>query len=154
MSASNRVTDSSGRFDVKKNSRALRWAVGAGLAAMVAIGLVLLFLLTQATTNRAMYERNYTRLFALNVVVATLLLLVIAWIAFRLVARLRKGKFGSRLLIKLAAVFALASIGAVVAAAVAAGGAIVVLMTAGASIALAGMLVTGDFSVLFMGFFQ
>ena len=108
MSASNRVNDTTGRLNVKKNSRALRWTVGAGLAAVVAIGLVLLFLLTQATTNRAMYERNYTRLFALNVVVATLLLLVIAWIAFRLVARLRKGKFGSRLLIKLAAVFALA----------------------------------------------
>ena len=60
-----------GRLSVK-NSRATRWAVSAGLAAMVAIGLVLLFLLTQATTNREMYERNYTRLFALNVVVRAL----------------------------------------------------------------------------------
>jgi len=91
-----------------KNPRATRWAVGAGLAAMVAVGLVLLFLLTQATTNREMYERNYARLFVLNMVVATCLLLVIVWIAYRLLRRLRQGKFGSRLLVKLAAVFALA----------------------------------------------
>ncbi len=90
-----------------QNSRALRWAVGLGAAAMVGIGIVLLFLLTQATNNRELYERNYGRLFAINVVVATVLLLVILWIAVRLVLRLRSGKFGSRLLVKLAAIFAL-----------------------------------------------
>lgn len=107
MSTGTIATGSKARFSFK-NPRAIRWAVGAGLAAMVAVGLVLLFLLTQATTNREMYERNYARLFALNVVVATCLLLVIAWIAYRLMKRLRQGKFGSRLLVKLAAVFALA----------------------------------------------
>ncbi|MFZ2739227.1 MAG: ATP-binding protein [Burkholderiaceae bacterium] len=90
------------------SSRALRWSFGAGLAVMVAIGLVLLFLLTQATNNRELYERNYARLFVLNMVVAGLLLLVIAWIAYRLLGRLRRGRFGSRLLLKLAATFALA----------------------------------------------
>jgi len=94
------------RFSLRK-SRALRWTVSAGLAVMVAVGMVLLFLLTQATTNRDMYERNYTSLFVLNVVVAVLLLLVILWIAYRLLARLRQGRFGSRLLVKLAAIFAL-----------------------------------------------
>ncbi|MEA3393816.1 MAG: ATP-binding protein [Pseudomonadota bacterium] len=91
-----------------QSSPALRWTLGIGLAAMVAIGLVLLFLLTQATNNRELYERNYARLFAVNVAVAALLLLVIGWIAFRLAKRLRQGRFGSRLLVKLAAVFALA----------------------------------------------
>jgi len=91
-----------------KKSRALRWTIGLGLTAMVAVGLVLLFLLTQATTNRDLYERNYTLLFAVNVVVASLLLLVICWIAYRLLRRLQQKKFGSRLLVKLAAVFALA----------------------------------------------
>lgn len=95
------------RFSTR-NSRAVRWTVGVGLAAMVAVGLVLLFLLTQATTNREMYERNYARLFVLNVVVAGLLLLIILWIAYRLIKRLRQGRFGSRLLVKLAAIFALA----------------------------------------------
>jgi nitrogen fixation/metabolism regulation signal transduction histidine kinase len=91
-----------------QHSRAIRWTVAVGIATIVAIGLVLLFLLTQATDNREMYERNYTRLFALNVVVAAMLLLVIVWIAVRLVRRLLQGRFGSRLLVKLAAVFALA----------------------------------------------
>ena len=90
-----------------RRSRALRWALGVGAAAITGIGLVLMFLLAQATNNRALYERNYARLFGLNVVVAVLLLLVIAWVALRLWLRLRQGKFGSRLLIKLAAVFAL-----------------------------------------------
>jgi nitrogen fixation/metabolism regulation signal transduction histidine kinase len=75
---------------------------------MVLIGLTLLFLLTQATTNRDMYERNYGELFVVNVVVACTLLLVILWIAYRLALRLRQKKFGSRLLVKLAAIFALA----------------------------------------------
>ena len=70
-------------------SRALRWTIGVGLAAMTGIGLVLLFLLTQATNNRDLYERNYARLFTLNVVVASLLLLVIGWIVVRLLVRLR-----------------------------------------------------------------
>ena len=107
MSSPSVTRDLSTRFSLR-NSRTLRWTVGAGLAAMVAVGLVLLFLLTQATTNRDMYERNYARLFTLNVVVASVLLLIIVWISYRLMARLRQRKFGSRLLVKLAAIFALA----------------------------------------------
>lgn len=88
-------------------SRAMRWALGIGVAVMAALGLVLLFLLTQATNNRELYERNYARLFVLNVVVAGLLVAVIVWVTVRLLLRLRRGKFGSRLLVKLAATFAL-----------------------------------------------
>ena len=95
---------------LKQSSRALRWTIGVGAALMVALGLVLLFLLTQATDNREMYERNYARLFTLNVVVAVLLLLAIGWIAYRLWSRVRRGRFGSRLLVKIAAVFALAGL--------------------------------------------
>jgi nitrogen fixation/metabolism regulation signal transduction histidine kinase len=90
-----------------KSSRAFRWTVGVGVGTMAALGLVLLFLLTQATGNRDLYERNYTLLFTLNVAVAILLLLVIGWIVLRLALRLRRGRFGSRLLVKLAAIFAL-----------------------------------------------
>jgi nitrogen fixation/metabolism regulation signal transduction histidine kinase len=89
------------------SSRAIRWAILVGAAVMVAIAIVLMFLLTQATGNRELYERNYGRLFAINMVVAGLLLLVIGWVAVRLTSRLRRGKFGSRLLVKLAAIFAL-----------------------------------------------
>ena len=107
MSAS-AATPPAGSAALKHQSRALRWTIGVGLAAMTAIGLVLLFLLTQATNNRELYERNYGRLFAVNMVVAGLLLLVIGWIIARLFSRLRRKRFGSRLLLKLAAIFALA----------------------------------------------
>ena len=90
-----------------KSSSTFRWTVGVGAGAVEALGLVLLFLLTQATGNRELYERNYALLFGLNVAVAALLVLVIGWMAFRLVLRLRRGRFGSRLLVKLAAIFAL-----------------------------------------------
>lgn len=90
-----------------KSSPAFRWTVGVGVGAIMALGLVLMFLLTQATGNRELYERNYARLLVLNIVVAALLLLVIGWIVVRLMVRLRRGRFGSRLLVKLAAIFAL-----------------------------------------------
>ena len=89
------------------NPRALRWAWVVGAVVVMAIGLILLLLLTQSTNNREMYERNYARLFAVNVVVAGVLLAVISWMAIRLWVRLRRGKFGSRLLVKLATIFAL-----------------------------------------------
>ncbi len=89
------------------NPRALRWAWMVGAVVVMAIGLILLLLLTQSTNNREMYERNYARLFAVNVVVAGVLLAVITWMAIRLWIRLRRGKFGSRLLVKLATIFAL-----------------------------------------------
>lgn len=59
-----------------RRAKAMRWALSAGLTAMVAIGLVLLFLLTQATNNQTLYEQNYSQLFAVNVVVASVLLAV------------------------------------------------------------------------------
>jgi nitrogen fixation/metabolism regulation signal transduction histidine kinase len=90
-----------------QGSRALRWAVAVAATVMVAIGIVLMFLLTQATGNRELYERNYGLLFGLNVAVAAVLLAVIVWVFARLASRLRRGKFGSRLLVKLAAIFAM-----------------------------------------------
>ena len=88
-------------------SRATRWAVGTGVALMVVVGVLLLFLLTLATNNRLAYERNYNWLFAANVVVAGLLLLVLFWGGLRLALRLRRGRFGSKLLLKLAGIFTL-----------------------------------------------
>ncbi len=90
-----------------RNARTYRWAVAVGATVMVGIGIVLLFLLAQATNNRELYERNYERLFIVNMVVAAALLLVIAWMGLRLLSRLRRGKFGSRLLMRLALIFAL-----------------------------------------------
>ncbi|MBY0453673.1 MAG: HAMP domain-containing protein [Burkholderiaceae bacterium] len=94
-------------LDAAHKSRAVRWALGVGAAVMSAIGLVLIFLLIVATNNRALYERNYAWLFGINVVVALLLLAILIWVGLRLAARLRDGRFGSRLLVKLAVIFAL-----------------------------------------------
>ena len=96
-----------GQAGAIKSSPAFRWTVGVGAGAVLALSLVLLFLLTQATGNRELYERNYGRLLVLNIAVAALLLMVIGWIVLRLYLRLRQGRFGSRLLVKLAAIFAL-----------------------------------------------
>ena len=90
-----------------ERSRVLRWALGLGIAFIAALGLVLLFLLAQATRNRELYEHNYARLFGINVVVAGILLTVIIWFVVRLAVRARQKRFGSRLLVKLAAIFAL-----------------------------------------------
>jgi len=79
--------------------------MGAGI--MSAIAVVLLFLLTLATNNRVIYERNFSWLVVVNVLVAAILLAVLVWGGVRLLVRLRKGRFGSRLLLKLAAIFAL-----------------------------------------------
>ncbi|WP_245638683.1 sensor histidine kinase [Hydrogenophaga palleronii] len=94
----------------KSKPAAVRWAIGAGLVFMVGVGMVLFFLLTLATNNRAFYEQNFPWLVGINVAVASFLLLVILWLALRLALRLRRGKFGSRLLIKLAAIIGLVGI--------------------------------------------
>ena len=90
-----------------RSTQTLRWSLLIMGVAMVGAGLVLLFLLTLATGNRGVYDANYTALFRVNLAVAALLLLVIAWFSVRLGVRLYQGKFGSRLLLKLAAIFAL-----------------------------------------------
>ena len=91
-------------------SKAVRRIVVVGVATLLIIGLALLVLLTQATSNRALYDRNYERLYWINAVVAGLLLLGLLWGLTRLVIRVRQGQFGSRLLVKLAAIFALVGV--------------------------------------------
>ena len=88
-------------------SRQIRWVLGLGIGVMVIIGLALFFLLTISTNNRAQYEETYGQLLVVNAVVASLLLLLIIGLAIRLFVRLRQGKFGSQLLVKLALIFAL-----------------------------------------------
>ena len=91
-------------------SRTVRWMIGIGVTLMLVIGLVLLILLTQATGNRALYDRNYDRLYTVNLVGAGLLLLGLVWGTTRLIYRVRQGQFGSKLLVKLATIFALVGV--------------------------------------------
>ncbi|MDE1948097.1 MAG: PAS domain-containing sensor histidine kinase, partial [Burkholderiales bacterium] len=88
-----------------KTSQRWVWLVSA-VAAVGAV-LVLAFVISFATSGGGSYEQQFVWLFWINVAVAVLLLLVIGLAALRLVLRVRRGKFGSRLLIKLAAMFAL-----------------------------------------------
>ncbi len=88
-------------------TRATRWTWIVSLVAGTGAALVLAFVLSFATAGGGFYERHFIWLFWVNVAVAGLLVLVILLAAVRLVVRVRHGKFGSRLLIKLAGIFAL-----------------------------------------------
>jgi nitrogen fixation/metabolism regulation signal transduction histidine kinase len=101
------VSDKLPNNTLRRNSRLVRRVVTWGAAAMLLMGATLLYMLTLATNNQALYEQDYALLFVLNMVVAALLLAAIAWIAFRLYQRWRAGRFGTRLLTKLAAIFVL-----------------------------------------------
>ncbi len=91
-------------------TKASRWAILISTVAATGAGLVLAFLLSIATNNPSLYERHYVWLFWVNVTVAALLVLVIGIAAVRLLLRVRRGKFGSRLLLKLAGIFALVGV--------------------------------------------
>ncbi len=91
-------------------TKANRWAWIISLVAITGAVLVLSFLLSIATNNRAFYERHYVWLFWVNVAVAGFLVLVIGIAAVRLLVRVQRGKFGSRMLLKLAAIFALVGV--------------------------------------------
>ena len=91
-------------------TKASRWAWIVSLVAVTGAALVLAFLLSFATNSPALYERHYLWLFWVNVTVAGLLALVITIASVRLLIRLRRRKFGSRLLVKLAAIFAMVGV--------------------------------------------
>ena len=87
-------------------SRTARWAWIIAVVASTGAALVLAFVLSFSNPEGSFYERNFVWLFWINVAVAGLLALVVVVVLLRLVLRLQRGKFGSRLLIKLAGIFA------------------------------------------------
>jgi PAS domain S-box-containing protein len=84
-----------------------RWGWIIGIIGATGAALVLAFVLSFTTQGGGFYERHFVWLFWVNVAVALLLTLVLGIVALRLAMRVRRGKFGSRLLIKLAGIFAL-----------------------------------------------
>jgi nitrogen fixation/metabolism regulation signal transduction histidine kinase len=90
-------------------SKSLRWALAISLLALIGSGLVIAFMLS-LTSERDLFERNFVWLFWVNLAVAAALFLVISIAAARLWLRLRSGKFGSKLLVKLAGIFALVGV--------------------------------------------
>jgi nitrogen fixation/metabolism regulation signal transduction histidine kinase len=92
------------------SSKTSRWLLTLGSAALLLIGVGLLALLTRATSNHNSYEQYYQPLLIVNAVVASGLGITILWGFVRLLVRLRRGEFGARLLLKLAAIFALVGV--------------------------------------------
>ncbi|HEY8876915.1 MAG TPA: ATP-binding protein [Roseateles sp.] len=92
-------------------TRVARWGWVITLVTLTGVAVVLAFLLSVGTTSeRGFFERHYEWLYWVNVGVAAVLTLVILTAAVRLVLRVRSGRFGSRLLFKLAAIFALVGV--------------------------------------------
>jgi len=88
-------------------NRNARWVWGVATVAVLGAALVLAFVLSLTGQSEGFYERNFIWLFWLNVSVGGLLVVVIAVALARLALRQRRGKFGTRLLTKLAGIFAL-----------------------------------------------
>lgn len=74
------------------------------------IALALLLLLSTATSNTEFFDQYFIWLYAANIVVGVLLLLTIIILVVVISIRWRKGRFGTRLIAKLAMIFALVGV--------------------------------------------
>ena len=83
--------------------RALIWI-------LVAAGVALIFLLSRATANTALFEQNYPWLLGLGLAVSIGLLILIGYQIYVLWKKLKERVFGSKLTLRLMAVFALMAI--------------------------------------------
>ena len=92
------------------DSRTSRWAAWMALLLGLPLAVFLVFLLAVSTNNAGEPSPFFGWLYWINFVIAGALLLVVFALSFRLGWRLHKRRFGSRLLFKLAAVFALVGV--------------------------------------------
>lgn len=92
------------------DSRTSRWALRMALALGLPLAMFLVFLLAVSTDNTAQPNPLFGWLYWINFGVAGLLLVLVLALGLRLLWRLHKRRFGSRLLFKLAAVFALVGV--------------------------------------------
>lgn len=74
------------------------------------IALVLLLLLSTATSNTEFFDAYFIWLYAANILVGLLLLLTIMVLVAAITIRWRKGRFGTRLIAKLAMIFGLVGV--------------------------------------------
>lgn len=81
------------------------------LVITVAVVAVVLFgLLALASANTEFFDRYYSWLYGANVAVALIFLVIVASLIWIIIVRLRQGRFGTRLLAKLALYFALVGV--------------------------------------------
>lgn len=81
------------------------------LVSTVAVTAVLLLvLLAAASANTEFFDRYYQWLYTANILVALIFMVIVAVLVVVIITRLRRGKFGTRLLAKLAFFFALVGV--------------------------------------------
>jgi nitrogen fixation/metabolism regulation signal transduction histidine kinase len=81
------------------------------LVSTVAVTAVLLLvMLALASANTEFFDRYYGWLYAANVAVAMVFMLIVISLIVIIIARVRQGRFGTRLLAKLAFIFALVGV--------------------------------------------
>ena len=87
-----------------------RRALPTAMALIGAFALLLLALLSIATSNTEFFDNYFIWLYAANVVIGICLTLVILTLVIVIAIRWRKGRFGTRLVAKLAMIFALVGV--------------------------------------------
>lgn len=86
-----------------RSYKRLLYQVVAGTIVFLAI--VLVGLLAAASANTEFFDRYFTLLYKVNLVIGVLLVVIIGGLMLALVLRARRGKFGTRLMTKLAVFF-------------------------------------------------
>lgn len=94
----------------KSVRKAMRWVWALFGSGTIFLVVALIFLLAQATSNQDLYTEYFNWLVGVNIAIAALMLIALVWAAVRLVVRLRRGRFGSRLVLKLALIFSVVGI--------------------------------------------
>lgn len=87
-----------------------RRALPTAMVLIAAFALLLLALLSIATSNTEFFDNYFIWLYAANVVIGICLTLVILTLVIVIAIRWRKGRFGTRLVAKLAMIFALVGV--------------------------------------------
>jgi nitrogen fixation/metabolism regulation signal transduction histidine kinase len=87
-----------------------RRALPTAMAVIGAFALLLLVLLSIATSNTEFFDNYFIWLYAANVIIGICLTLVILTLVIVIAVRWRKGRFGTRLVAKLAMIFALVGV--------------------------------------------
>ena len=87
-----------------------RRALPIAMAVIGAFALLLLVLLSIATSNTEFFDNYFIWLYAANVIIGICLTLVILTLVIVIAVRWRKGRFGTRLVAKLAMIFALVGV--------------------------------------------
>ena len=86
-----------------RSYKRLLYQVVAGTIVFLAI--VLVGLLAAASANTEFFDRYFTLLYKVNLVIGVLLVVIIGGLMLALALRARRGKFGTRLMTKLAVFF-------------------------------------------------